>query len=412
MRTFIVSCLVLCTFLGSAQAKFKSGTWRGVLTLSEKKNETILPFNFTVTFEKKVPVIEIINADEKIRVTEITINGDSVNWKMPVFDSEFRTVLRKDTLWGVWINYAKKDKNKIPFEAYYNDKRRFITAGNANCDFTGRYEVSFSPGTPDQYKAVGIFKQTGNKITGTFLTETGDYRYLEGSVQNEVMALSCFDGAHAYLFTATNAKKSIAVDTLAGKVYYSNTGTEEWAGKRNENFKLKDPENITTVNSPNEKISFSFKNIDGQTITLEDERYRNKPVIIQLMGTWCPNCMDETAYLAQVYKNYKDRGLEVVALAYEKTTDPEKIKRNITRLKNRYNVDYEILVTGLSGKKKASESMPFLSSVAAFPTTIILDRNHKVKSIYTGFNGPATGKEYENYKAKTESTIIQLLLKN
>jgi thiol-disulfide isomerase/thioredoxin len=129
------------------------------------------------------------------------------------------------------------------------------------------------------------------------------------------------------------------------------------------------------------------------------------------MGTWCPNCMDETAYLAEVYKKYKVRGLEVVALAYEKTTDPEKVKRNITRLKEKFGVEYEILVTGLSGKKKASESMPFLNSVAAFPTTLILDRNHKVKSIYTGFNGPATGKEYENYKAKTESTIIQLLLK-
>ena len=412
MRTFIVSCLVLCSFFSSAQAKFKSGAWRGVLTLSEKKNETILPFNFVVSFEKKSPVIEIINAEEKIKVTEITIIGDSVNWKMPVFDSEFRTVLRRDTLWGEWINHSKKERNRIPFEAYYNDKRRFITTGNANCDFTGRYEVSFSPGTTDETKAVGVFKQTGNKITGTFMTETGDYRYLEGSVQNEVMALSCFDGAHAYLFTATNMKKSIAVDTLAGKVYYANSGTEDWAGKRNENFELKDPENISTVKSPNEKINFSFENIEGQTVALDDARYKNKPVIVQIMGTWCPNCMDETAYLAEVYKKYKVRGLEIIALAYEKTTDPEKMKQNITRLKQRYGVEYEILVTGLSGKKKASESMPFLSSVEAFPTTIILDRNHKVKSVYTGFNGPATGKEYENYKTKTESTIIRLLLNN
>lgn len=412
MRIFIIYCVVIFPFLLTAQGKFKSGTWRGVLTLSEKKNEIILPFNFIVTYEKKVPVIEIINADEKIKVTEITLNGDSVNFKMPVFDSEFRTVLKKDTLFGVWINYAKKEKNKFPFEAYYNDKRRFITSANANCDFTGRYEVSFNPGTPDEYKAVGVFKQTGNKATGTFMTETGDYRYLEGSVQEGVMALSCFDGAHAYLFTATNAKKSIAVDTLVGKVYYSNSGIEEWAGKRNEKFQLKDPENITTLKNPNEKIKFSFKNLAGQTVTLDDERYKNKPVIIQFMGSWCPNCMDETAYLSEVYKKYKVQGLEIVALAYEKTDDPEKISKNLNRLKNRYNVEYEILVTGLTGKKKAGESMPFFNSISAFPTTVILDRTHKVKSIYTGFNGPATGKEYENYKARTESQIIQLLLKN
>jgi len=226
------------------------------------------------------------------------------------------------------------------------------------------------------------------------------------------MAMSCFDGAHAYLFTASTAKKSIAVDTLVGKVYYGNTGVEDWAGKRNETFQLKDPENITTLKSPNEKIKFSFKNLEGKTVTLEDERYKDKPVIIQFMGSWCPNCMDETAYLSEVYKKYKVRGLEIVALAYEKTEDPEKINRNLTRLKNRFGVEYEILPTGLIGKKKAAESMPFFNNISAFPTTVILDRTHKVKSIYTGFNGPATGKEFENYKAKTESLIIQLLLKN
>src|ERR1044071_8835845 len=104
MKGFFITCFAFISFLASAQTKFKSGMWRGVLTLSEKKNEIVLPFNFTVAFEKKVPIIEIINAEEKIKVTEITISGDSVNFKMPVFDSEFKTVLRKDTLFGVWIN--------------------------------------------------------------------------------------------------------------------------------------------------------------------------------------------------------------------------------------------------------------------------------------------------------------------
>ena len=133
--------------------------------------------------------------------------------------------------------------------------------------------------------------------------------------------------------------------------------------------------------------------------------------MIQIMGSWCPNCMDETAYLSKVYKQYKNKGLEIVALAYEKTDDFEKNKKNISRLKTKYGVDYEVLVTGLTGKTKASESLSFLNGITAFPTTIILDRKHNVKSIYTGFNGPATGKEFELYKAKTESLLTQLLLK-
>jgi len=120
--------------------------------------------------------------------------------------------------------------------------------------------------------------------------------------------------------------------------------------------------------------------------------------------------MDETAYLAKVYKQYKNKGLEVVGIAYEKSDDFEKNKKNVSRLKTKFGVEYELLITGLTGKAKASESMPFLNSVSAFPTTIILDRKHNVKSIYTGFNGPATGQEFELYKRKTESLLTELLL--
>jgi thiol-disulfide isomerase/thioredoxin len=405
---------LLISCLGFGQTKnFKAGTWRGVLTLSEKRNEIILPFNFNVTYFKGVPLVEIVNAEEKIRTSEISIIGDSVNIKMPVFDSEFKTVLKNDTLWGVWINHAKKEKNKIPFEAYYNDKTRFVTTKKPTVDFTGRYEVTFNPKTADEYKAVGIFKQTGNKVTGTFLTETGDYRYLDGAAQNSAMSLSCFDGAHAFLFFASahHSNKIGKADSLSGKVFYGISGTEDWIAVRNEKFKLKDPESITVLKSPNEKVNFSFPNTEKQTVSLNDEKFKDKVIIIQVMGSWCPNCMDETAYLSGVYKKFRSKGLEVVALAYERTDDFEKAKKNILRLKNRFGVEYEILITGLTGKAKASESLSFLNSVSAFPTTIILDRRHHVKSIYTGFSGPATGKEFENYKAKTESLLTQLLLK-
>jgi thiol-disulfide isomerase/thioredoxin len=395
----------------SAQTSLKEGTWRGVITLSEKKYETILPFNFIVSGVKKYPAFEIINAEEKIKVTEISFLGDSVNFRMPVFDSEFRTILKNDTLRGVWINYAKKDHNVLPFEAYYNDKARFVTDKPANVDFSGTYEVTFDPKGKDEYKALGKFKQNGNKITGTFLTETGDYRYLEGSVQNNDMSLSCFDGAHAFLFYGSSANAKGKVENINGKAFYGATGREDWIAVRNEDFKLRDPESLTKLTTTDENINFTFNNLKNELVTLTDGKFQNKVVIIQLMGSWCPNCMDETAYLAEFYKKYKSKGLEIIGIAYEKTTDLEKAKNNLLRLVNRYGIEYEILMTGLSGKDRASESMPFLNGVMAFPTTIILDRKHKVQSIYTGFSGPATGKDFERYKAKNESLITELLLK-
>ena len=411
LRPLIIALFFSCVLKISAQPYLKEGTYRGVLTLSEKKNELVLPFNFIVSDVHKFPLIEIINADEKIKVTEITFKGDSVCWLMPVFDSEFRTVLKNDTLRGVWINYARKDKNVIPFEAYYNDKNRFNTDKPSTVDFSGTYEVTFNAKTKDEYKAIGIFKQKDNRLTGTFLTETGDYRYLEGSSQNNNFSVSCFDGAHAFLFFAYTKSFKGKADSLEGKVFYGMHGTENWTAVRNPNFKLRDPESLTKLSTKDENINFTFNNLKNQLVTLTDGKFQNKVVIIQIMGSWCPNCMDETAYLAEFYKKYKPKGLEIIAIAYEKSTDLEKAANNLHRLINRYGVEYEVLMTGLSGKDRASESLPFLNGIIAFPTTIILDRQHKVKSIYTGFSGPATGKEFEKYKSKNESLITDLLLK-
>ncbi len=406
MRLFLFIFLCPLTLI----CQLKQGTWRGVLTLSEKRNELVLPFNFTVTRIKNKPIITIINANERIKVSGIQIKNDSIIFMMPVFDTGFRLQLKNDTLTGYWINYSKIDKNKILFSAFYNNKTRFETDKPSTVNFTGKYEVTFNSKKEDEYKAIGLFKQVGSKVTGTFLTETGDYRYLEGSVQNNNMALSCFDGAHAFLFFANSAVTKPQADSLSGKVFYGITGSEDWVAIRNDSFKLKDAENITYLKNKSEKIDFSFKNLNSQTVSINDERFKNKPIIIQIMGSWCPNCMDETAYLAKLYKHYNKKGLEIIALAYERTNDFEKAKSNVMRLKTKYNADYEFLITGLTGKQKATESLPFLNAISAFPTTIILNKAHKVTIIYTGFNGPATGKAYTIYCKKTEQLIEQLLL--
>ena len=404
--------LMLSPFLMVAQQlKVKQGIWRGVLILDKEKNLE-LPFNFRIErVEEKIYLI-IKNATEEITVDEITFKDDSLNFKMPVFDSEFRTkIIGDNMLEGVWINHSRKDKNVLAFKAEAGKISRFdFLPGKPLTFYEGKWECSFSPGTADSSKAIGIFKHDFGSVyvSGTFLTETGDYRYLDGMMFKGKLYLSCFDGAHAFLFTAESADGTAITN---GDFYSGAHHHEKWIAKRNEKFKLKDAESITYLKNPDDKINFLFPNLDKKQVSLNDEKFKNKVIIVQIMGSWCPNCMDETKYLAKVYKEYKKKGLEIVSLAYERTDDFNKAKANVTRLKNKFGVEYEILITGLSGKDKASQSLPFLNSVTAFPTTIILDRNHNVKSIYTGFNGPATGKEYENYTAKTESLITQLLLK-
>jgi thiol-disulfide isomerase/thioredoxin len=384
----------------------KKGTWRGVLALNEKEHIE-LPFNFETKLNGKKNVIVIRNGKEQINVDEVVLKKDSLNFKMPIFDSEFKTRNYGDSLVGVWINHSRKDKNSIPFKAYFNDSRRFpFPAGKPYSAFGGRWDVTFSPGTEDSSKAIGVFKQGGSVYAdGTFLTETGDYRYLQGMQHQGKLYLSCFDGSHAFLFIGKlNDQGKIAGDFYSGAHW-----KEPWTAVRNDSIQLRNANTITKLNPGFESVSFAFKNTEKKMVSIHDDRYKNKVVIVQLMGSWCPNCMDETAYLSGIYKKYKTKGLEIIGLAYERTNDFDKAVSNVNRLKKRFDVGYEVLITGLTGKEKASESLPMLSKISAFPTTLFIDKNGKVQRIHTGFSGPATGEEYEKFKAETEKLLDELL---
>ena len=405
---YITLLFSIISFLAHAQKQPKKGIWRGVLLLNAEKNRE-LPFNFEIKTVNENSHLIIHNAQERITVTEIISKKDSFNFKMPVFDSEFFCQLIGDTLLkGLWINHAKKENNIIPFTAVYGNSKRFLfLPGKSNPVYEGKWEVTFSSNTKDSSKAIGVFTHPNSScyVTGTFLTETGDYRYLDGMTHNGTLYLSCFDGSHAYLLTAENNGTEIT-----NGHFYSGTAWEEpWIGKRNDAYKLKNPEEITKLKTDTSKVEFSFNNVLDKKVTLNDIRYKNKPVIIQIMGTWCPNCMDETAYLTGIYNTYSKQGLEIIALTYERTSDVNKIKNNINRLKTKFDARYEFLITELTGKEKATESLPFLNAITSFPTLIVLDKNHHVKTIYAGFNGPATGVEYNEFTTKFENLIKELI---
>jgi thiol-disulfide isomerase/thioredoxin len=386
--------------------KIKNGIYRGVLVLDTIENIQ-LPFNFEVSGKGKKTKIVIRNAEEKIMVNEIRQKGDSFFFKMPVFDTEFRCKIGETEWSGFWVNYYRKDKHKIPFKAFYNQPNRYLyKQGASNPVFEGRWETVFSPGTKDSSIAIGVFHhlEQSNDITGTFLTETGDYRYLEGMKHGDSLYLSCFDGSHAFLFTAKYEN-----DKLTGMFYSGAHWKEKWKAVKNDNAALRDPNSITQVVQNDKPIAFSFKDAKGKTVSLSDEAFKNKAVIIQLMGSWCPNCMDESRYLAEIYKTYQPKGLEIIALAFEKTEEFDKAAQQVQRMQTRLGINYPVLITQKTGKAKAAETFPQLNSVTAFPTTIFLNKKHEVVKIHTGFNGPATGKAYESFTKETESLINQLI---
>ena len=400
----IASLILLFVVFSCTQKPVKTelsvGNWLFEFPIDTENPDLTIPFNVEVTGPKH---LVIKNADERIDVTEIEYKADSVFIKMPVFGSEFKGKLSGNTLIGEYYNYNRAEVKPVPFHATFGVDQRFETNEEPTVDFSGRWQVNFgTEENPDP--AIGVFAQNGRLVTGTFQTETGDYRYLQGVVNGNRMQLSCFDGSHIFLFTATQENEK-----LEGMFYSGNTWKQKWVAEKTDHPQLGDMKAFTYLKPGYEKLEFAFPNDQGDTISLNDERYQNKVVIAQIFGTWCPNCMDETRYFVELYGKYHSQGLEIIGLDFETKPDFDYFKSRVARYRKDLKVPYELVLAGSSNKKKAAEALPMLNQVMSFPTAIFIDKTGKVREIHTGFSGPGTGDEYEHYQKETIELIEKLL---
>lgn len=398
----IPALITLKTF---AQSKLQTGTWRGTLKTASG-NE--LPFNFVVSDIAGKQQIAIINGAERFKVTDIKSVGDSVFIHMPLFDSEFKLKQDAAGLYGKWIKHLGVRDAIMDFVATPNTAWRFFqNAPTSAYHISGRWTAIFGEGA-DRDTTVGEFKQDGAHLTGTFLTTTGDYRYLDGTVAGDSLYLSCFDGGHAFIFKAKINSNDSMTD---GKMYSGISGVDSWIAVRNENAKLPDAYSLTFLKPGYKKISFRFKDINGREVSLSDARFKGKVVIVQILGSWCPNCMDETNYMVNnYYPKYHKKGVEVIGLAYERTTDFATSQRTLRQMKAHFNIPYPLLITGYTpGKGDPQKSLPMLADFKGFPTTIIIDKKGDVRKIHTGFSGPGTGEYYTQFIDEFQKLTDDLL---
>ncbi|MEM1258382.1 MAG: TlpA disulfide reductase family protein [Bacteroidota bacterium] len=382
--------------------KLVSGEWRGEMQVSETER---LPFNFSLSeVEVGGYVLEIRNADERIEVDEISIDRDSIIIKMPVFEGYIAGKFTETSITGEFVKESLE--RYVPFSAIHGEASRFQVRNEANYDVSGIWETSFDFDTDAPYPAKGIFYQSGNQLQGTFRTKTGDYRYLDGVLDGDSLKLSAFDGAHVFLFTA-----KVSDSTMEGQFFSGNHSVENFKAKRNAAFELPDANSLTFLKEGYDTFGFSFPDSSGKTVSLQDERFKDKVVLVQIMGTWCPNCLDETTFYVEYLRNHPNPNLEIVGLAFEYAKTKEKAFEGIHRLKDRVGVEYPILLAqvGTSSKSKANEKLPMLNHVLSYPTTIYIDKTGEVRKIHTGFNGPATGQKHEEFKKEFSETLEELL---
>jgi peroxiredoxin len=391
------------------RSQFLDGHWRAIL---ERRDGNQIVFNFDVGDSAGKKILFIRNASERLLVDDIVTRGDSVFITLPFFESRLQAaIINKNELHGVWLKRLTDRYQEISFSAFHDETFRFKVSGEKRpkANISGRWAVSFqSSGQKIDEAAVGEFIQEGKYVSGTFLAPTGDYRFLEGVVDGDSLRLSCFDGGHAYLFTA-KIKDS---NTLEGGNYYSGPFSKQaWVANKDANASLPDEFSITKLRPGESKLDFAFKDINGNIVSLSDKRFKHKVVLIQIMGSWCPNCMDETQFLSGLYQRYKDKGVEIIGLAYERSTNFERSQNSLRRFQKRFEVQYPLLITGISvnDSLRTEKTLPQLEDIVGFPTTIFINREGLVEKIHTGFNGPGTGAHYEEEKKVFYSTVDSMI---
>jgi thiol-disulfide isomerase/thioredoxin len=351
-------------------------------------------------------IFTVMNGEEHISNTFKYNPNDSFDLAFPVFDTYMRVVFKDkklESMDGLWYDRSRTGNYYLKFHAELYDKFRFIKTPLSPLEnITGKYATTFSDESSKD-ETVGIFKQEGSHLSATFLTTTGDYRFLEGEVSADSFYLSAFDGSHAFLF-----KGKIQDDkTLTGNWWSGKHYSASFIAQRNENANLPDPKSLTYIKDSNSKFEFAFADENGKMVSLNDEQFKNKVIIVLITGTWCPNCMDETSYMSEVEEKYKDADLEIIALSFERKPDAQTFKSNIEKERLFFGIDYTILNAGLP--KDATSVLPMLNKVMGFPTTIILNKQHEVVEIYTGFSGPATGEIFVEFRKNFEELIDKLL---
>lgn len=380
-----------------------AGYWQARITVPGGDIETA----FEISLDDGIYQASLVNGQERIRIGETEFANGELRLRFPAFNNEIRASLVDGKLEGELTIVRRFGETQVmPFSATPGNDQTSEGKVAPLHDLSGRWQVAFHEPNGSDSLAVGEFSQRGSRLFGTFLNPNGDHRYLAGEVRGNDFKLSTFDGAHAFLFSGTIADSG---DIHDASFWSATTWHQNWSAVRDETATLPDAFSRTFLNPGYERFEFAFPDPDGNVVSLDDEKFAGKVVLVTLAGTWCPNCNDEARFMAPLYREYRDQGLEIVALMFEHFEEHDLAATQVRHFRDKFGIEYDTLIAGISDKTEAAKVLPSLSAVLAFPTTLFIDRRGEVRKIHTGFSGPGTGEHYEKLQQEFHEEIGTLL---
>ncbi len=392
-------CLLLLTIslpvLSGTKRIIEAGAWR----FEMKATYATIPFVIQFKYHGKRLSGTLRNGKENIRLEGIVVKKDTILIPLQHYESALELqVLNKETIKGEYVRYNKNPEVRMPLDGKKGSERYNGNYEKPLAKFDGDWAVTLKDEDGKESQGVVVFEQKGNRLNGTILSTTGDYRYFEGYVSGELFEAASFDGVYNYVFKGRVEKNKIEASILAS--WMTNV-----VGKRDPKAHLPDPYKQTQL----DKMSFTFPDINGKKVSLSDPQFKDKPVVVTFYGTWCPNCIDETNYLSPWYEKNKGRGVEIIALAFERSLTQADARMQLTKTVKRMKIPFTVLLAGSTPEDKPMDKIPGLKNFISFPTTVFLNKKHEVVKVHAGFTGPSTGKFYEEWQKEFNHDVDELL---
>lgn len=402
MKKYLFTFLLLFIFITSCKNRentkqMKQGNWYGEFITNGNK----IPFVFEIAEDSSGTLLTFKNGSELIPIRGISSRGDTVIIPIDAYDTEMRGILSGNQLTGQFRRLFDDKDNGVDFKAEYGSHPRFEKKGDSDTSIDGKWSIQFVS-AKDTSRNVGIFQSKDGVVTGSILTNSGDLRFLEGVTDKQGFRLSAFAGLSPYLVQG----QFIDNNHFEGE-FVTTRGIQKLYGQRNDDASLESPYNHTKLKEGFNTLAFNLPDLSGNKYSLSNPLFRDKVVVVSILGSWCPNCLDEMQFLVPWYNQNKERGVEVIGISFERKNEQEYINKVLSNLVKRYQTTYPILIGGKIGDEV--DVFPELTKLKGYPTTIFIDKKGNVRKIHTGFNGPATGLFYEEFQKDFNKQVDDLL---
>lgn len=397
MRTLALALIALAQF---SAAQSLAGLWDATV----KVNDLIVPFRFEISGDKSNISASFFNGDAKFTSSGGNYANSTLllNWDYTA--SRLEATVDDGVIEGSFYRAGRDSKTVYPFQA-----KRFTPSPLSAEDVPSIAGLWVIPYESEKGEVAWQFivRQSGPEVTAAILRIDGDTGALQGTYKDGKFILSHYSGARPAVFELKLLSDGRLDILQNGKTKLTATRSAEAHAKGLP--EPSDPSKFTTIKDPTKPFTFAFNDLNGKPVTNEDARFQGKVVLINITGSWCPNCHDEAPFLAALYKKYHAQGLEIVALSFEEADqlkDPTRLRAFIKK----YGIEYTVLVGGdpADAKDKLTQAVNW----ASWPTTFFVARDGLVRGAHAGFPSSGSGELFAKAKEDFEAKVEKLLAEN